>query len=271
MEYCYDLSIAEVRFCIKTAFPVNFPEYFRPFLRTEVFLKEKIDYTYYIKIGSMDEKSIKNDCEVRKIYWDHGKSIWLIARSIDQAELIVPPEFQKKFSQNANWLLYLALERPLLKYRRVILHASAVIYQGKSYLFMAPSGGGKSTQAQLWKKWKNAEIINGDKVILYDNGKELMAYGGPIAGSSGIYKNISAPVEAIIKLEKGGENQIFPLSRRNGYLLLYSEAVKSEISSEFNQKILQAVMSYPEKARFLNFCCVPDRTAVEDLLNYLSA
>ncbi|WP_370839368.1 hypothetical protein [Intestinibacter bartlettii] len=41
--------------------------------------------------------------------------------------------------------------------------AHSLIGKDKGILFSAPSGTGKSTQADLWEKYENAEIINGDR------------------------------------------------------------------------------------------------------------
>ena len=50
---------------------------------------------------------------------------------------------------------------------RVILHSSFISRQGEGILFTAPSGTGKSTQADLWKRHEEGvTIINGDRSIL---------------------------------------------------------------------------------------------------------
>ena len=50
------------------------------------------------------------------------------------------------------------MKKILLKYNGIILHSSFINFENKAILFSAPSGTGKSTQADLWKKYKNAEI-----------------------------------------------------------------------------------------------------------------
>ena len=132
------------------------------------------------------------------------------------------------------------------------------------------SGGGKSTQAEIWEHSLHAKVINGDKVILYDNGTNLIAYGSPIAGSSGIYRNICAPVAAIVQLEKGSENTITPMTMRDRYLLLYGEAVKSDWDADFNRSLLRLASSYPQRTEYVRLHCLPDPSAAECLLHYLN-
>ena len=201
MQFHYDLSIAGLNLRICSPFSLCLPEYFRPFLASEVFPAAP-DIIVNVEAGEPQKNEKKMDAVIQSFYWDHGKSIYRLesVQAPERITIVIPPEFQERFAQNANWLLYLALERPLLRYGRLILHASAVLYREKAYLFTAPSGGGKSTQAEIWEKDMHARIINGDKVILHDNGEELIAYGSPIAGSSGIYRNISAPCGTAIFL-----------------------------------------------------------------------
>lgn len=271
MQFRYDLIIAGLHFRICSPFFLNLPEYFRPFLVTEVFPAEP-DVDINVEAGDLQKDKWLQDTILQSFYWDHGKSIYRLESKLkpEQITLVIPQEFRERFAQNANWLLYLAPERPLLHYGRLILHASAVIYHERAYLFTAPSGGGKSTQAKIWEQTLHAQVINGDKVVLHNNGSDLIAYGSPIAGTSGIYRNICAPVAAIVQLEKGLENTITPLTMRDRYLLLYGEAVKSDWDANFNRSLLQLAASYLQRTEYVQLRCVPDHSAAECLLDYLN-
>lgn len=271
MQFRYDLIIAGLHFRICSPFFLNLPEYFRPFLVTEVFPAEP-DVNINVEAEDLQKDKWLQDTILQSFYWDHGKSIYRLESKLKpgQITLVIPQEFRERFAQNANWLLYLAPERPLLHYGRLILHASAVIYHERAYLFTAPSGGGKSTQAKIWEQTLHAQVINGDKVVLHNNGSDLIAYGSPIAGTSGIYRNICAPVAAIVQLEKGFENTITPLTMRDRYLLLYGEAVKSDWDANFNRSLLQLAASYLQRTEYVQLRCVPDHSAAECLLDYLN-
>lgn len=182
--------------------------------------------------------------------------------------LFIPQSFADYFCESGKWLNYFQIERMLLPWNRILLHASAVIYQGRSYLFSAPSGGGKSTHASLWQKYYDAKLLNGDKVIVNVTGEGCVAYGSPVAGSSGIYCNDSAPVEAIIMLHKGEYNRIAPLSERTGFLSIYSEAVKSTWDSEFNACLLENIEIMQKQIPVLSLECRPEKAAVECILQY---
>ena len=50
---------------------------------------------------------------------------------------------------------YLAFENVLINHTGFILHSSFISWQNNGILFTAPSGTGKSTQADLWKKYED--------------------------------------------------------------------------------------------------------------------
>ena len=90
----------------------------------------------------------------------------------------------------------------------LLMHASAVCVNDKAIVFTAASGVGKTTQAELWQKYRNATIINGDKVFLTKETEKIVAWGSPWNGSSQYAENIGAEAAAIIVLEQAEENRI---------------------------------------------------------------
>ena len=93
-----------------------------------------------------------------------------------------------------------------------MLHASAIAYQDKAIIFTAPSGVGKTTQAELWQNYRNATIINGDKVFLTKDAERIIAWGSPWNGSSAYAENMGVEAAAIVVLEQAEENEIRKLS-----------------------------------------------------------
>ena len=96
--------------------------------------------------------------------------------------------------------------------KALLLHASAICHSGKAIVFTAASGIGKTTQAELWKKYRGAQIINGDKVFLTKQDNKIFAWGTPWNGSSPYAENVGAESAAIVILEQAEENQIRKLS-----------------------------------------------------------
>ena len=158
----------------------------------------------------------------------------------------------------------------LADYGRVILHSSFVAYRGEAILFTAPSGTGKSTQAELWRMHcKGAEVINGDRSILAVDSKAVTAYGIPLCGTSGITKNRSMPVRAVIVLRKGEENRIRRLRGREAFALLFSECGINVWSRDDMGRIMQIVSGITETAPVYLYECLPDISAVDALASEL--
>ncbi len=101
----------------------------------------------------------------------------------------------------------LSLAQLVLIQNAFFIHSSYISVNGKAVLFSAPCGTGKSTQAALWEKYRDAEIINGDKAgILVENG--VHACGVPFCGTSGICKNKTFPLGAIVLLSQSKTNTV---------------------------------------------------------------
>lgn len=94
----------------------------------------------------------------------------------------------------------------------MLVHSSLVEVDGKGILFLGPSGIGKTTQAELWAKYRDALIINGDMVfVAYRDGK-YRGYGSPWHGSSPYCLNRDVEIVGIVVLEQDKENTIVPLT-----------------------------------------------------------
>lgn len=95
----------------------------------------------------------------------------------------------------------------------LLAHASFIRIDHKGILFTGFSGVGKTTQAELWKKYRNAEIVNGDKAFVREIDSEFFAYGLPWKGSSCYCINEKAPLSAVVVLRKSTENRISLLGK----------------------------------------------------------
>ncbi len=119
----------------------------------------------------------------------------------------------------------------ILFHQGIILHSSCLKCKGKGIAFSAPSGTGKSTHTELWRKYYSVEMINDDSpAVRLINGK-MTVFGTPWSGKTDINHNISAPLACIVFLEQANENQLIKLS-----------------SSQVSQKLLRELIRpvYPE-------------------------
>lgn len=105
--------------------------------------------------------------------------------------------------------IYRAIAEQLPQFDRFVFHGAAIEHGGNAYLFTAPSGTGKTTHINLWKKYlgNNVNIINGDKPII-NVADNPIVYGTPWAGKEGYQRNVSAPLKAICILKQAKTNNI---------------------------------------------------------------
>ena len=102
--------------------------------------------------------------------------------------------------------------RHLLAFNGTYLHASAVVLDGKAYLFSANSGTGKSTHTEKWCRLFGATYLNDDKPALRLVDGVWMAYGTPWSGKHDLSDPIGAPLAGIAFVKRGQENVIRPIS-----------------------------------------------------------
>lgn len=101
----------------------------------------------------------------------------------------------------------------LLKYNGMMLHASAVVVDGRAYLFSAPCGTGKSTHTKIWlDSFEHAYILNDDKPALRLEDGVWYAYGTPWSGKYDISRNERVPVAGICFLHQAADNSIKPFA-----------------------------------------------------------
>ena len=98
--------------------------------------------------------------------------------------------------------------RELLAFDGSFLHSSAVVLDGKAYLFSAPSGTGKSTHTEKWCRLFGARYLNDDKPALRLVNGVWMAYGTPWSGKHDLSSNEGVPVGGVAVLRRGEENTI---------------------------------------------------------------
>lgn len=97
----------------------------------------------------------------------------------------------------------------LLSHSGLLLHSSAVEYEGHAYLFSAPSGTGKSTHTALWlKEHPGSAILNDDKPAIRILPDGIYVYGTPWSGKTDLSLNRKVKLQGICFLSRGTENKI---------------------------------------------------------------
>ena len=143
------------------------------------------------------------------------------------------------------------------------LHSSLVRRSfGDAILFTAPSGTGKSTQAGLWEQYAGADTLNGDRSMIRRVDGRWTAFGSPFAGTSGIYRNESAPIRVLVVLRQAPENTIRRLSRAEAFRAIYSESVLPRWHTEAHERVISLVTEIVSEVPVYLLACTPDERPV---------
>ena len=132
----------------------------------------------------------------------------------------------------------------LLDFDGFCLHSSAIVYDGRAYLFSGPSGRGKSTHTNLWQQFygqDKAVIINDDKPALRMINDVFYTYGTPWSGKDTINTNICVPLEAIVFLEQASENNIRCLESQEAVKLIIHQSMRQNNDINKMNKLLTLI------------------------------
>ena len=161
--------------------------------------------------------------------------------------------------------LYREVAEQLSKHEIVLIHGSAVAVDGEGYIFVAPSGTGKSTHTRLWRTMfgSRAVVINDDKPLLKCSDDGIIVFGSPWDGKHHLSTNISVPLKAICFLERGKENHIEPIAATEGFLPMLKAVYHSKVA-EREACILRSLQNIRQKANFYRLRCnmEPDAATV---------
>lgn len=156
----------------------------------------------------------------------------------------------------------------LADYGQLVLHSSYVLPQnGAAVLFSGPSGIGKSTQAALWQQYADADVINGDRTLIRLS--DLTANGVFYSGTSGICKNVSAPIRAIVLLEQAESNALRRAGAKEAFVAVLSQCSYYQWDADSAIRMMDLVNELVQRADVYRLSCRADEGAVRLLQNEL--
>ena len=126
--------------------------------------------------------------------------------------------------------LYRKIADNLIDFNVILFHGSSLAMDGRGYIFTAKSGTGKSTHTRLWREvfGDSVVMINDDKPLIKVENGSATVYGTPWCGKHGLGNNISAPLRAVISLERGKENLIKKADPRSVFPKLLKQTYRTK-------------------------------------------
>ena len=195
--------------------------------------------------------------------WHGETAVWLVCLSdYRSGRLITTARDTKLAIDNALMVLY-ALATA--NQQTVLFHAAVVSHGGKGYMFLGPSGTGKSTHARLWLQHiEGTELVNDDNPVvrIADDGAAVV-YGSPWSGKTPCYRNVSCLLGGIVMLSQAPYNKI----RRLGGIESYVALMESISGKRWDERIADGLHETENKlastVAVWHLACLPDQAAAE--------
>ena len=215
---------------------INYPQNTTPFYKYEKYIVPRgINYC------------IRNETEVFLANEDWSLICMLFAQN---------PE---RISECLEQIFYThAVQRRMLQ-----LHSSLIDFQGQGLMFLGPSGIGKTTQAELWNRYRDARIINGDIVFVQEKEDCFLGWGTPWHGSSPYCENASVPVKALVVLKQAPENSIRELTGFEKVTAVSNSVFYPQWLENGMELCLETLDHLLTRLPVYELCCRPDEEAVK--------
>lgn len=270
----YQFQIADVTFSVFFPRELRIEESFRNFFverqqeDVRIYFKpwrEHISWEEDVLLYQGDYGIYKTSTGYAVEQWEKGEPyVYMSFREGEDTQICYIKESKwKLYTQMGQIFQVVNYERILNRNRILLLHASFIRWKQKGILFTAPSGTGKSTQAKLWELWQKAEIINGDRVAISKGVAGWKAYGIPFAGSSGIYRNESCLIRAVVVLRQGKENRLERLKFSEAFRWLYSESTVQYWDEKFQEILADILGDFVLEVPIYRLECLPEKSAVD--------
>lgn len=183
---------------------------------------------------------------------DRPRVRMVMPSAMDRAEIVFDSAGDRNDSYFLTHALMIAYMLGTLHTGTLLIHASAVLHEGKAYLFQGKSGTGKSTHAGLWlRNIPVTERLNDDNpVIRFSADGVAKAYGSPWSGKTHCYRNVSAPIGAIVRIVRAKRNELCRLAPLRAYASLTTSIFYMPFLSEAQRDTRHATIE-------LLACAVP--------------
>lgn len=195
--------------------------------------------------------------------WWNEIAGWLVCSpNYREGRLLTTGRYTKMAVDNALMVLY-ALATAASG--TVLFHAAVVSHEGKGYMFLGPSGTGKSTHARLWLKYiDGTALVNDDNPVVRLAADGLpVVYGSPWSGKTPCYRNVSYPLGGIVLLSQAPYNKIHRLGGIHAYASLVASISGKRWDSRVADGLHATENALASTVPVWHLECLPDEEAAK--------
>ena len=196
------------------------------------------------------------DEAVFEFHWWNDTAGWLVCSAdYHEGRLITTGRHVKMAIDNALMVLYALATADR---QTALFHAAVVSYEGKGYMFLGPSGTGKSTHASLWLRYiEGTTLVNDDNPVVRDG----VVYGSPWSGKTPCYRNVHYPLGGIVVLSQAPYNRIQRLSGLHAYAALVASISGKRWDARIADGLHQTENALASTVPVWHLECLPDEEA----------
>ena len=247
--------------------------------------EESVDYYINVEFAPEMPKEIENPCYVsqeRVCGYENNKFYcfyksrdvlgeYNACRVVDGKNIrIIIDEKYRDMLWTRVIFSFIGIEELVAENNGCVLHSSFVEKENSAILFTGPCSIGKSTQANLWKKYADAIIVNGDKTLIFEKDGEFFASGMPFSGSSKDCLNKIVPLKSIICLQQSKCNTIKQITHDKAFLKVYKNCYPVPYSRECTNKLIDFIQKMSQSVVVYEYACLADKSAVRFLAKELN-
>lgn len=253
---------------------------FRPFKVEEEVGNPLIDITLHCKAeersagGELLQRTV-NDMGSLTLYGVDGGTLELEVRAAESSPAhlmrsdrdfsrvdIFVEDSDTEAGRMLSSMLRVAYSQAILKEGAFALHASAVVLDGRSYLFLGKSGTGKSTHSELWRKvYPSCTLLNDDNPVIRSSKGKVYAGGSPWSGKTPCYKAQSFPVAGMVSLRQSEVNAFSLLDGSDAFAVVYQGSSLVSADPVLRERLYDAIALAVSGTRVARLDCRPDEGA----------
>jgi len=208
----------------------------------------------------------KNDKMIITVYdpYCEEEAGYSIAMAKDYSYVEFTPHKEEYEHYDLQWMMY-PFEGRMLYKGGIVLHGAAVECNGKGIIFTGISGAGKSTQAHLWQKYKDALIINGDCPSIKMVDGLPIVYGTPWCGTAGESINRKVRLCAVVLVKQGEKNTLKEFKGQAAFVMILTNVLRSNFDESALDLSCENLKNIMEHIRVFEITCTVSEEAVKIL------
>jgi hypothetical protein len=186
---------------------------------------------------------------------------WLVCSAdYSRGRLITTGQHVKMAIDNALMIMYALATADR---QTVLFHAAVVSHEGRGYMFLGPSGTGKSTHASLWQRYiAGTQLVNDDNpVVRIGEDGAATVYGSPWSGKTPCYRNVHYPLGAIVLLSQAPYNKIERLDGIHAYVALVESISGKRWDERIADGLHRTENALASTVAMWHLECLPDEAA----------